>query len=436
MKTKTLKGRSCRPDGYEKTLKENKLLHQYIRKKVNQLLTVMGTKPLNSRGLRDEGIVATDPIGIITESFGQVLEHLKESNRQLRIARDHLQAVFDTAGVCISIVDRDLRILKCNEKQKELLAKNASGIMGRHCYRVYCGIDSPPLSCPAIETLETGRPVFIKEITKKGKVFQIVTSPLKNGDGTVEGVIEVSMDITEKKKAEDAMRHTEKLASIGQLAAGIAHELNTPLGNIIGYTKLVLQDQAIAQEQKTKLEVIAEQANIGSKIIRGLLDFSHQKRPVLEKFSLNTLIRRVADSLQDTFTAGNIRIIRSLERLPSLHADPNQIEQVIYNIIINAVHALEGRGGIIKIKSRTIKHEVEFSIQDNGPGIPKAHINRIFDPFFTTKPVGKGTGLGLSICTGIIQEHGGSIYVESAPGKGTTFTARLPYKPKTLCGGW
>ncbi|MBI3593040.1 MAG: PAS domain-containing protein, partial [Nitrospirae bacterium] len=115
-----------RSDTHKELAGKNRLLQQYVREKVNQLLTVMGTKPLMNEELCDESIIAVDPIGIITESFEQVLEHLKKSNRQLRIARDYLQAVFDTAGVCISIVDRDLRILKCNEKQQELLGKDDS----------------------------------------------------------------------------------------------------------------------------------------------------------------------------------------------------------------------------------------------------------------------------------------------------------------------
>lgn len=425
------------PTECEEAIRRNRLLLRYIRDKINQLLLVMGTKPLKDTEISDEGIIAFDPIGIITESFAQILEHLKGTIRQLQIARDHLQAVFDTAGVGISIVDPDLRIIKCNEKQKELLvSKDTSEIEGRHCYEVYCGIDSPPMACPAIETLETGRAVFLKEVTKKGRVFQIVTSPLKNSSGNIMGVIEVSLDITEKKKAENAMRQSEKLASIGQLAAGIAHELNNPLGNILGYTKLLLQDNSLSEEQRAKLEIIAEQAHVGSKIIRGLLDFSHQQKPVFEKISINATIEKVIKSIMEDnkIKSSNIKIIKNLGDLPPLLADPNQMEQVVHNIILNAVHALEGRdNGFIEIKTMSLNNTVEFSVKDNGTGISKEHLGRIFDPFFTTKPVGKGTGLGLSICTGIVHEHGGTIHVESEIGKGTTFIVRIPNKPKTIC---
>ncbi|HEX8947781.1 MAG TPA: ATP-binding protein [Dissulfurispiraceae bacterium] len=417
--------------------KQNKMLLRYIRDRMNQLLLVMGTKPLKDRELSSDSVIAVDPIGIIAESFKQVLENLQESNRQLRDAKDYLQAVFDTAGVCISIVDRDLKILKCNEMQKELLAKGTTRIKGRHCYEVYCGIDSPPLNCPVIETLETGRTVFIKEVTKKGRVFQIVTSPLKDGRGSIRSVIEISMDITEKKKAEDAARQSERLASIGQLAAGIAHEINNPLGNILGYAKLLLRDGSVSltEAQRGKLEIIAEQAQVGSKIVRGLLDFSHQKKPVFERISLNATIEKAAGYLESKMDIREAKIVKKLAPLPKVPADPNQMEQVVFNIVLNAIHAMEGRSGTIEIKTRACDHEVEFSVKDSGIGIPGEHLGKIFDPFFTTKPVGKGTGLGLSICSGIIKEHGGSIRVESRTGEGTTFYVRIPKRRLSPCRG-
>ncbi len=405
--------------------RKNEMLLQYIKEKVNQLLQIMGTKPLRDEELNDESLIAIDPIGIIAESFEQVLDHLKESNRQLQLARDYLQAVFDTAGVGISIIDRDLRIIKCNEKQKELLVAGVSHIEGKHCYEVYCGIDSPPLICPAIETLEMERPVFLKEVTKKGRVFQIVTSPLRDRSGSISGVIEVSMDITEKKRALEAMCQSEKLAAVGQLAAGIAHELNNPLGNILGYAKLLLMEQDTTEFQKNRLEVIIEQAKRGSSIIKGLLEFSHQKMPVFERISLNACIELALRSLSDEIRNNNIEILTGLGTVPYVMADPKQMEQVIYNILLNAIQALEGKGGIVEIKSEALNGSVEVTIKDNGPGIPKEHLSRIFEPFFTTKPVGKGTGLGLSICAEILKKHSSNICVESEVGKGTKFSFRI-----------
>jgi two-component system NtrC family sensor kinase len=420
---------NSRSKGKVRDEKSVKLLYKYIRDKVNQLLEIMGTKPLREEELDEKSIIEFDPIGIIAESFKEILEHLREKNLQLQQARDYLQAVFDAVGVGISIVDKDLRIIKCNERQKELLVRDIKDIEGRHCYEVYCGIDSPPLICPAIETIERNREVFLKEVTKKGRIFQINTSPLRDRNGNITGVIEVSVDITDKKKTEEALYQAEKLAAVGRLAAGIAHELNNPLGNIIGYAKLLLQSGNLGDWEREKLSVIIEQAQKGSDIIRGLLEFSHQRPLELREVNINNSIERVLSSMESLFKIGNIRVKKEFNLIPPVMADEKQIEQVFYNIILNAVQALEGMSkGCIEINTMNLNSSVQVSIKDNGPGIPKEHLSLIFDPFFTTKPPGKGTGLGLSICSEIIKKHGGSIWVESRPGEGAVFNILLPLR--------
>ncbi len=407
--------------------KSNERLKRYIRDKVNQLLTVMGTRPLNTEELDDDTLLDLDPIGIIALSFEQVLEHLKETNKKLRIAKDQLQAVFDTAGVCISIVDPELRIVNCNEKQKELLVSGNKEVIGHYCYEVYCGKDSPTLDCPAIETIETGRPVFIREVKKKGRNFQIVTSPLKDIDGNVIGVIEVSIDVTEKKKAEEGMRQAEKLAAIGLLAAGIAHEINNPLGNILGYAKLLMRESDISVGQREKLEVIVEQAKRGNEIVRGLLDFSRQSRPAFASVSMNEVILKALKSLSNQIDRQGIKLVTNLTKIPMVEGDPKQIEQVVVNLLLNSIQAIEDMTDrTISIETGYTDSGVEVRVIDNGHGIPEEILPRIFDPFFTTKPVGKGVGLGLSICLGIIKDHDGSIHVESEKGKGSKFSFHIP----------
>jgi len=411
-------------------LKSNERLKKYIRDKVNQLLIVMGTKPLSDEELDDDTLLELDPIGIIAQSFEQILDHLKETNRELSSAKDQLQAVFDTVDVCISIIDPELRIVNCNEKQKELLVADSTEVIGQHCYRVYCGKDSPALDCPAIETIETGKPVLIREVKKKGRFFQIVTSPLKDMAGNVTGAIEVSIDVTEKKKAEEATRQAEKLSAIGILSAGIAHEINNPLGNILGYAKLLMNDPEMNEGQKEKLGIIIEQARRGSEIIKGLLDFSSQSRPSITAVNINDIILKTVTILSGLVDRNRVKIETVLSSIPMVKADPEQIEQVITNLLLNSIDAVEDRPeGTITIETECKNNHVEVRVIDDGPGIPDEILPRVFDPFFTTKPVGKGVGLGLSICSGIVRDHNGSISVESEMGKGTKFSFCIPAIP-------
>ena len=407
-------------------------LEAYIREKINQLLVVMGTKPLDMEKLDERSLLDLDPIGTIACSFEQVLDHLRDTNKKLSVAKDQLQAVFDTAGVCISIIDPELRVINCNEKQRELLAsENKGDLRGRYCYEVYCGNDSPALACPAIETIETGRSVFIREIKKKGRFFQIVTSPLKDADGGLTAIIEVSVDVTEKKKAEEGRRRAEKLAAVGLLGAGLAHEINNPLGNILGYSKMLLMEGDLTERQKERLEIIAEQARKGSEIIRGLLEFSRQSTPALAPVNVNEIIAKAIKTSSLLLQTRGIRLDLKPGDVPATKADPVQLGQVIDNLIQNAIHAMEGaRDPLLIIETGLKDKEIEISVTDNGTGIPDAVVLNIFDPFFTTKSVGKGVGLGLSICAGIINAHGGSIGVESEPGRGTRIFFSVPVRER------
>lgn len=554
MKKPCCSAKRC-PDLVEKVQdlqKINKRYIRYIRRKTNQLLKVMGTRPLSPEELDNKTLLDLDPIGIVASSFNLVLNHLKETNRELTIARDEIQAIFNATGVGISIIDADFRIIKCNERQKELLVDGeVAGVTGKFCYEVYCGKDSPGLDCPAVDTFGTGRAVIVRDVQKKGKYFQVVTTPFKDAQGNVTGVIEVILDISDKKRAELAEKEqrgfyiaeklklatviqslsdglfvtdgdgsiisfncaankitglreedvlgmhwesffrqlsarqlkedfgrtelialtpdkrqlilhvtsaavkdgegeeigkvftirdvteeikrqeiyhrTEKLVALGQLSAGVAHELNTPLGSILGYARLLLKEQ-LDFRQRERLEIIAEQAKRGSSIIDGLLNFSRHSNPFLmniEVTDINDVVDRVLKILKTEAEKRGITLLAELGPLPMIKADKRQMEQVVFNIVINSVQAL-GRDGNIWIKTFDTGDRINVEIKDNGPGIAKDIKSKIFDPFFTTKPVGEGTGLGLSISTGIVNEHGGSISVEGGEGTGAVFVISLP----------
>ncbi len=234
--------------------------------------------------------------------------------------------------------------------------------------------------------------------------------------------------IKELKETQQQLVQSEKLAAMGQLAAGVAHELNNPLTGINGFAELLLDDPNLSQQQKKDLETIHEQSWRCRTIIQNLLKFSRRKEFKKEKLDPILLLKSTLELIQYEFTTSGIKISENIPSvLPAIYGDVGQLQQVFINLITNARQAIENtRSPQLTIEAGLRNDSIYVQFKDNGPGISKEILGKVFDPFFTTKPVGKGTGLGLSICYGIIQEHQGSLTVESEVGKGTIFTVEIP----------
>ena len=231
-----------------------------------------------------------------------------------------------------------------------------------------------------------------------------------------------------KEYTKEKIMESERLAIIGQLSANVAHELNNPLQGIVTYSYLMLEDTSCTEEAKESLQKIVIQANRCRDIIRGLLDFSRHKNPDKTLCNVNTLLKGCISLVEKQAPFHNIQLVTDLEdNLPFVVLDPSQVERVFLNLIINAAEAMDGNGRLaITTRHNQKKESVEIQVQDTGHGISAENMSKIFDPFFTTKETGHGVGLGLAISYGIVQEHGGSITVESELEKGTTFTVSLP----------
>ena len=229
------------------------------------------------------------------------------------------------------------------------------------------------------------------------------------------------------QKAFQRITSTERLASLGQMAAGVAHEINNPLGGILLYSNLVLEEMPLGNTSINNMEKIIYQTERCKKIVQNLLDFARTPSGDMESLSINEVILTTLNLVKDQSIFHGIEVKTELApELPSVMGDLSRLEEVFLNLFINAVDAIEGKG-TIKISSRlSSTGMVKIYITDTGKGIDKAYLPHIFEPFFTTKEPGQGTGLGLSITYGIIQKHGGIIDVESEPGKGTTFAITLP----------
>jgi two-component system NtrC family sensor kinase len=267
--------------------------------------------------------------------------------------------------------------------------------------------------------------------------FSANLSPMRDEQGIVTSIIAVLTDITDSAVLRDKLVHTEKMAAVGQLVSGVAHEVNNPLTAILGFADLLMEDADLPETARKDLRVILQEAQRTKQIVQNLLSFARQMPPQRNAVQLNSILRRTIQLRSYDFNSHGIEIIEHLdESLPEIIGDAHQLQQVFLNILNNAYDAVHEVGRPARIEITSIGREdfVEVTFSDNGKGI--THSDKIFDPFFTTKEVGKGTGLGLSICYGIVKEHGGEISCHNnIAGQGATFMVRLPAASHTASLG-
>jgi len=256
------------------------------------------------------------------------------------------------------------------------------------------------------------------EIGELGETFNLMASSLKERDERL------------KEYTQQQIMKSERLATLGQLAAGVAHEINNPLGAVLMYTHLSLEEMESEDTRRQNLEKVVGEATRCRDIVKGLLDFARQTEPKVEESDVNGILNRTLSLVENQALFQNVKVKKLLtSSLPKVMMDSNQIQQVFTNIILNAAEAIEGEGELIVVTRRAPDNKhIEIEFTDTGCGIPPENHEKIFDPFFTTKEVGRGTGLGLAISYGIIARHKGTINIRSKPGKGSTFIVRLPLK--------
>lgn len=250
----------------------------------------------------------------------------------------------------------------------------------------------------------------------------------QDSNGCIDSIHFLAKDISRRKEMEKQLMRADKLASIGQLAAGIAHEINNPLGMILGYTQLLLRNEAEGTERRADLKIIEKHTRTCKAIVGDLLSFARSTRTRKEIANLNSAVEGILSVVQHHFQLDGVNIEREFDpQMPQMVFDEEKIKQVFMNLIMNAKQAI-GKKGMVRIATRfdKIHGQALVEVTDTGTGIAPELMGRIFDPFFTTKPTGEGTGLGLSVSYGIVKDHGGEIFVESEPNRGTMFTVVLP----------
>jgi len=267
--------------------------------------------------------------------------------------------------------------------------------------------------------------------------FSVNLSPMRDEQGNVTSIVVVMSDVTDAATLQAKLMHAEKMAAVGQLVSGVAHEVNNPLTAILGFADLLMENEDIPEAARKDLRVILQEAQRTKQIVQNLLSFARQMPPQRKPVDLNSILRRTMQLRAYDFQSHGVEVIEQLDQdLPFVIGDSHQLQQVFLNIVNNAYDAVRetGRPARIEIGTQPQNGFVEVSFRDNGHGI--SHPDRIFDPFFTTKEVGKGTGLGLSICYGIVHEHGGEILCHNNAGaEGATFIVRLPAAAETASVG-
>ena len=376
-----------------------------------------------------------DEIDELTKTAKAIAEHLHSNQMQLvkyaaevKGSKDLLQSVFDGISDPVVLVDMNGRMKMVNAAfliryqlaMEQVLDQLPADLLKNEC--------CPLVVCTDVFAALPDHPISREVLMASGEIFLIYFYPIQTQAGETGSMVCYVKDITEQKKLEIKIQQTEKIASIGQMAAGIAHEINNPLGVILCHLDLIKGEPNLAPEVQSDLEIIEKHVGNCRTIISDLLKFAHQHVSVKEPVTINNLIEEVAVMVSSQFKKQQINLEMDLgQTIPVVTVDVDKIKQVLLNMLINSAQAM-GETGTVSVSSRydATRHTVKIILEDNGPGISPEIIDKIFDPFFTTKPPGKGTGLGLSVSYGIIREHNGDITVESLPGKPTRFVISLP----------
>ncbi|MBW1707748.1 MAG: PAS domain-containing protein [Deltaproteobacteria bacterium] len=386
-----------------------------------------------------------DEIQSLAESFDSMilslkihLSELQNAEKTLKEQRQLLKTILDATPDFVSLQDRHLVFQAVNRAFCEIVGRREEDIFGKTDSDLFAEDLAEKNSQENLEVITTGKPLENQDEmqTPEGKKwFHIVKIPVRDPDGNVTGILWSGRDITELKQIQSRLVQSQKMESIGQLASGVAHEINTPLGIILGYAQLLLEEVPEGGDTHNDLQTIEKQCKICRRIVSDLLRFSRHTESTVTSLDVNQSIEEVVSVVEHTFKLDRVEIERDYySNLPPIKGDREKLKQVFVNLLNNAYDAI-GTDGTISIITGFEKEgdEIVVSVFDTGMGIPP---EKIFDPFFTTKPVDKGTGLGLSVTFGIIDEHGGRIEVESPPSsarkhegedaKGTVFIIHLP----------
>ncbi|MFV0422740.1 two-component system sensor histidine kinase NtrB [Oleidesulfovibrio sp.] len=410
-----------------------------------------GDCPVHGRLAGDELQDLAETFDVMAHSLRQHMAELSAAEQDLSRQQKLLRTIIESTPDLVSLVGRDGVYLAANKAFGYWVGHPAESIPGKTDMDIF----SPELAQQRMQEHElilSSRSGISREARLKGKTdgkegwFHVVKVPVTDEAGNVAGILSTARNITEIRSYQDQLIHSQKMESVGNLAGGVAHEINTPLGIILGYAQLLQEDLPEGSQAHEDLKTIERQAKFCRKIVADLLGFSRHTQSEKKEMCFNNSIMEVVQLVRHAFSLESVRIVTILDdRLPIIYGDPAKLKQVWMNLLSNAMQANEG-GGVVVVRTMLDIDNLTVSalFADTGVGISEGNMASVFDPFFSTKPVGKGTGLGLSVSFGIIHDHGGDITVNSPlpegiipaeelgdreHGPGTMFTVSLPLEP-------
>jgi two-component system NtrC family sensor kinase len=392
------------------------------------------TEPLSSEDMALLAAVAAQAATALEN--GRLYGQLRIKATELDRMREFSENILESLNDGLAVVNRDDRVVRWNRRLEELYGLRHEDAVGRRLdeilddgfFEVLRGArrDSPDGAAVYRVPLKT------RHAISRSVLVNVATTPLRDAAGATAGTILILEDISARVQLEEQLQISEKMASIGLLAAGVAHEVNTPLTGISSFVQMLMEG-AEPDDPKTKvLEKIETQTFRAARIVNGLLNLARPAQVDSGPVDVNVVINDVLSLLDHQMRTGRIQVRKELAAVgPVVQGTEYKLQQVFLNLFLNARDAMP-KGGWLTIVTRADEANAAVEIGDTGSGIPAEQLSRIYDPFFTTKEIGKGTGLGLSITYGIVQEHGGTIACDSAPGQGTRFSLSLPLASKQL----
>lgn len=390
------------------------------------------------------GLIAALPVaglfisGVIIRDKNRLYSQLEEANNDLKATYNnlietkyYLQLILDNSKALIITTDTEGKIVEFNREAETLLEYKKKDAAGKDVLMLYENPEQRKAIIPRSGFKDGSFVVRNREVTlrsKSGKLLYInlTLSTLVNDKGMVIGTVGIGKDISEQKMLQFKLIQSEKLAGIGTLASGIAHEINNPLAGILGMAEAI-RDEDDTGIIKSYANDIIHYATDAGKIVKELSKYSRSAHIEAQStVDLSVVVEGSLKLVKHATSLTSIEVVQNLEKDSLILANASEMQQVFMNLIINAIHAMNDGGGRLIINCLTDGKFVKATVSDTGHGIPREHISRIYDPFFTTKPTGKGTGLGLYIVYRIVTKYGGSIDVKSTKGEGTTFTLKFP----------